>query len=185
MKIYDFVIELKRPSYRFINWTSQLMLLLSIVSFCFVLFQRLSFRPAAIYISLGGVIAWWIYCIVAETKGHLPFYRMGLLIAAAGWYFVPNGGWITLIYLVAALLEKQAKFPQEIAFDKEEIVFNSFPKKRYSWEEMNNVIIKDGIITIDFKNDKLIQKEIQSGATERDEREFNEFCRNRLIGIGL
>jgi hypothetical protein len=88
-----------------------------------------------------------------------------------------------LIYLIASLLEKQAKFPQEIAFGKEEIVFNSFPKKIFLWDELNNVIIKDGIITIDFKSDKLIQKEIQSGSTLRDEQDFNEFCQNRLKAV--
>lgn len=183
MKVYDFVIELKKPSYRFINWISQLMLVLSIMSFSFVLFQGLSLRPLAIYLSLAGVILWWVYCILAERKGNTAFYRIGLLVGSAGWYFVPNGGWITVIYLIAALMEKQAKFPQEIAFDKDGIVFNSFPKKSFQWEELNNVIIKDGIITVDFKNNKLIQKEIQFGAAERDELEFNEFCRIQLTQL--
>ena len=94
-----------------------------------------------------------------------------------------NGKWIGLIFLVAAILEKQAKFPQEIAFDNDEIVFNTFPKKQYSWTDFNNIIIKDGIITIDFKNNKLLQKEIQSGSTAQDEQDFNEFCTNRLHTI--
>jgi hypothetical protein len=101
-------------------------------------------------------------------------------MSAAGWFFIPNGKWMTFVYLIAAILEKQAKFPQEIAFGKEEIVINSFPKQRYSWADLNNVIIKDGIITVDFKNNKLIQKEIQSGSTTQEEKEFNEFCRVSL-----
>jgi hypothetical protein len=180
MKIYEFIIELKRPSYRYINWISQLMYLLSIVVFCMILFQKEAIRPAVLFIVIIGIIIWWIYCIIAEKRNHQPFYRMGLLMAAAGWFFIPNGKWITLIYLVAAILEKQAKFPQEIAFDKEEIVFNSFPKQRYSWAELNNVILRDGIITVDFKSNKLIQKDIQSGSTAKDEKEFNEFCQMRL-----
>lgn len=180
MKVYEFIIELKRPSYRFINWISQLMYLLSIVVFCMILFQKEAARPAVLYISIVGMIAWWIYCLIAERKDHQPFYRLGLLMAAAGWYFIPNGGWITWIYLIAAFLEKQAKFPQEIAFGKDEIVFNSFPKKSYNWSDLNNAIIKDGIITVDFKTNKLIQKEIQSGSTLQDEKDFNEFCQNRL-----
>lgn len=180
MKVYEFIIELKRPSYRLINTVSQLMYLLSIVVFCMILFQREATRPAVLYTAIIGIIAWWIYCIIVERKNHQPFYRLGLLMAAAGWYFIPNGGWITLIYLIAAMLEKQAKFPQEIAFGTEEIVFNSFPKKIFQWEDMNNVIIKDGIITVDFKNNKLLQKEIQSGSTLQDEKDFNEFCANRL-----
>ncbi|OYY22402.1 MAG: hypothetical protein B7Y69_06810, partial [Sphingobacteriia bacterium 35-40-8] len=57
---------------------------------------------------------------------------------------------------------------------------NSFPKKHILWEELNNVVIKDGLLTIDFKNNKLLQKEIQSGSNAKDEQDFNEFCRNKL-----
>ncbi len=181
MKVYDFIIELKRPSYRSINWVSQLLYLISLVVFFMILVQKEATRPYVLYIAIIGIIASWIYCIITEKKDHQPYYIYGLLFAAAGWNFIPNGGgWITLFYLVAALIEKQVKFPQEIAFGKDEIVFNTFPKKIFSWEELNNVIIKDGIITVDFKTNKLIQKEIQSGSSKQDELDFNEFCQNRL-----
>jgi hypothetical protein len=183
MKVYDFIIELKRPSYRSINWISQLMYLISIVVFFMVLIQKESTRPFVHYIAIIGIIATWIYCLIAEKKDRQPYYRLGLFLAAAGWYYIPKGGCIALIYLVAALLEKQVKFPQEIAFGKDEIVINSFPKKVFLWKDLNNVIIKDGIITVDFKSNKLIQKEIQSGSTLQDEKDFNEFCQNRLKGV--
>jgi hypothetical protein len=41
------------------------------------------------------------------------------------------------------------------------------------------VILKDGILTIDFRNDKLIQQEISESINEP---EFNEFCRDSLSG---
>ena len=180
-KTYQFVIELKRPSYKSINWISQLMLLLSLSAFSFVFFQGLV-QPKIIF-SIVGIIAWWAFCFWQSKNGKIVYYRIGLLFACLGWFFVHNGNWISLIFLIAALLEKQAKFPQEIAFDNDEIVFNTFPKKKYNWTDFNNIIIKDGIITIDFKNNKLLQKEIQSGATAQDELDFNEFCTNRLHTI--
>ncbi|MEI8075155.1 MAG: hypothetical protein WCH78_10430 [Bacteroidota bacterium] len=184
MKVYDFIIELKRPSYRKINTISQLMYLLSIIVFSSMLFfQKKDILPAVLYISIIGIIGWWIYCLIAEKKGNFPFYRIGLLFAAAGWFWIPNSNWIFGIYIIAAFLEKQAKFPQEIAFGKDEIVINSFPKKIYQWGELNNAIIKDGIITLDFKNNKLLQKEIQSGSTLQDELDFNEFCKNQLNAV--
>ena len=180
MKVYDFIIELKRPSYRNINTISQFMYLLSIIVFIMILLNKEAAFPSVLYVSLIGMIAWWIYCIMIDRKEQQPYYRIGLLFAAAGWYFIPNYGWMFWIYLIAAFLERQAKFPQEIAFGKDEIVFNSFPKKVYLWGELNNAIIKDGIITVDFQSNKLIHKEIQSGSSLQDERDFNEFCQNRL-----
>ena len=180
-KTYQFVIELKRPNYKSINLISQLMLLLSLAAFTFVYFQGLV-QPKII-ICIIGIIAWWAFCFWQAKNGKIVYYRIGLLFACLGWFFIQNGKWIGIISLIAATLEKQAKFPQEIAFDNDEIVFNTFPKKQYRWTDFNNIIIKDGIITIDFKNNKLLQKEIQSGSTAQDEQDFNEFCSNRLHTI--
>ena len=180
-KTYQFIIELKRPSYISINWISQLMLLLSLAAFTFVFFQGLV-QPKIIF-SIVGIIAWWTFCFWQSKNGKIVYYRIGLLFACLGWFFVHNGNWISLIFLIAAILEKQVKFPQEIAFDNDEIVFNTLPKKKYNWTDFNNIIIKDGIITIDFKNNKLLQKEIQSGANAQDEQDFNEFCNSRLHTI--
>jgi hypothetical protein len=48
------------------------------------------------------------------------------------------------------------------------------------WGEINNALIKDGLITIDQKNNKLFQKEIDSGVSLHVEKEFNDFCRQQI-----
>jgi hypothetical protein len=156
------------------------MLLISLSAFFYVLFQRLVVGNFVIYVSIIGIVAWWGYCLWQINKDHIPYFRIGLFIAALNWSYMPSGKWICAIYLLAGIMEKQAKFPQEVAFDASEMVINSFPKKRYDWSDLTNVVLKDGILTIDFKNNKLVQKEIQSGSNARDEQEFNEFCRNML-----
>jgi hypothetical protein len=84
------------------------------------------------------------------------------------------------LYAIAGLFERQVKFPQEIGFSEKEIAFNTFPKRKLGWKEINNALIKDGIITIDQKNNKLLQKEIDLGVSLQVEKEFNEFCRKQL-----
>jgi hypothetical protein len=49
-----------------------------------------------------------------------------------------------------------------------------------SWDEVNNVILKDGLLTIDFKNNKLFQHIILNSEEDISEKEFNEFCRQQL-----
>jgi hypothetical protein len=90
--------------------------------------------------------------------------------------------WLTAVYVIAAVIEKQVKFPREIAFDEEEVVFNTFPRSHYHWSEFTNVVLKDGLITIDFKNNKLIQKEIDSQVAPQLEQDFNTFCKSRIQG---
>ncbi len=78
------------------------------------------------------------------------------------------------------MLEKQVKFPDEIGFSEETVVINSFPKKKFNWTDIQNVILKDNLLTVDFKNNKLIQKELNEEVSPLIEQEFNEFCRKQL-----
>ncbi len=62
------------------------------------------------------------------------------------------------------------------------IRYPSFPTKKIEWSSLNNLLLKDQILTIDFKNNKLIQTYID--AEQKDvsvnEKEFNDFCRQQL-----
>ena len=59
--------------------------------------------------------------------------------------------------------------------------FNTLIKKKYSWKDIDNVVLKDGLLTIDFKNNKLFQKEIDGEDKEADEEEFNNWVRGKLL----
>ena len=181
MKVYDFIIVFKSPNYKWVDRVSQLMIILAIAVFTFSLsIATFNLGSAFLIFLILAMIAQLIYINKKQKKGGVPLFRIGIFAGAIGWYMQPGGKWIALIYLVAALLEKQVKFPQEVAFDEVEIVFNSFPKKIYSWSDIANIFFKDGMITIDFRNNKLIQKEIESQTSALEEQEFNEFCGSML-----
>jgi len=63
--------------------------------------------------------------------------------------------------------------------DRESIVYPSFPKRIILWNELQNIVLKDGILTIDFRNNKLIQQDLDEEVTV-NEKEFNEFCKQQL-----
>jgi hypothetical protein len=57
-----------------------------------------------------------------------------------------------------------------------------FPKK-INWNELNNVVIKDDLLTIDFKNNTLFQAytdDEEDDEYEVGDDEFNAYCRERL-----
>lgn len=53
-------------------------------------------------------------------------------------------------------------------------------QKEVNWDEVNNVILKDGLLTIDFKNNKLFQHIILNSDEDISEKEFNDFCEEQL-----
>jgi hypothetical protein len=189
MKLQDYIIELKKPSYLIADLVSRLMLMIAIAVFGYAVFLVRSINWYTIVMSLLviGMIASWIQCTVKHKRGEIPYYRLGLLLATIGWVIAQRHGgplWIPILYAVATLAEKQVKFPQEIAFNEDGVIINTIPKREYAWSALSNVVLKDNILTVDFKNNKLIQKEIESSASVKEEQEFNEFCRNMLNAKG-
>lgn len=69
-----------------------------------------------------------------------------------------------------------------VYINPKEIIYPSFPKKHLAWMDLNNMVLKDGILTIDFKNNRVAQSEVINGENDYDidEKEFNDFCRLQL-----
>lgn len=176
--VYDYLVTLKKPDYRVADQVSQLMYIFALIVFGLYYYHYPKSGAAYLYFSTGIILS-WIYSIVKKSTGRQAFFRLGLIIGAAGWFIGPQRNiWMGLLYTIAGLLEKQVKLPKEIGFSENEISFNTFPKKALKWNEINNALIKDGLITIDLKNNKLFQKEIEGYVTADLEKEFNDFCKH-------
>jgi hypothetical protein len=67
-----------------------------------------------------------------------------------------------------------------VSINERQVIYPSFPKKIIDWQDLSNLIIKDGLLTIDFKNNKIIQQQIADISSTIDEKEFNDFCRQQL-----
>lgn len=183
--VYDYLITLKKPDYRFVDQVSQLMYIFALLTFGYFYYHHP--RAGAVYLFIGaGIFLFWIYTILKKRKKGEAFFRLGLFICAVGWVVGPERNmWMAILYAAAGLLEKQVKFPAEIGFSDTEISFNTIPRKVLQWNEIKNVVIKDGLITIHQKNNKLTQKEIEGYVTADIEREFNDFCRRRIDAANL
>lgn len=182
-KEYDFIVSLKRADYRPLNIISVLMCVLAVSVSVFGLIYTGS-SANSFYLALllnCFIVIFLIYSFFTRKKDVAIVFRWALTASAILWFLPPqNKLLIALLYIVASFIERQLKQPQEVGFDKEEIVINSFPSKKYSWQEINNVILKDNMLTIDSKNNKILQKETDSDVSCETEKEFNAFCLERL-----
>lgn len=175
--VYPYIITLKNESSRYVNVIGFLLSFGSAVLFL----REMVLRQQVIVPYLAGIIfvvllvAWSWYISVRKEKEM--YYSKALLIAGLVWTKMPYMQWLIAVFAVLALLEYQAKLAPEIGFSSDHIVFNGLFKKKYRWSDIENVILKDGLLTIDFKNNKLFQKEIDSGDNEASEPEFNEWVK--------
>jgi hypothetical protein len=174
--VYDYLITLKKRDYRMADQISQLLYVFALLTFGY--FYYYHSKTGAVYLFIGaGVFLSWAYSIIKKNKKGEALFRLGLFICALGWVLGPERNvWMALLYAIAGLLEKQVKFPAEIGFAENEVSFNTLPRKVLQWSEIKNIIIKDGLITIDQKNNTLYQKEIEGYVTADIEKEFNDFA---------
>lgn len=187
VKAYDYIVECKQPDYKLVNMVSQIMLFLSVIAFgSSPHMYPITFKAVYLYMVMTGILLFLVFNNRKQRKGIEVNYRSALSLAALGWIAQPGDWkWVAAVFIVASILERQVKFPVEYAFDKNQVVFNSLPRKYYAWSDLNNVVLKDGLLTIDLRSNKLIQKEVKSeGLTDTLQRDFNEFCRAMIAEKG-
>ncbi len=192
MSQYNYVITIKQPDYKTTDAISLLMLTLALAMFGYVARANWSSRvyhnAAILYVVLDGIIiAWCLYSLAFAKKiKRIPYYRIALATAAVGWFTEPlSNYWLGVLYIIAALIERQVKVPTEIGADAAGITFNSFPATMHVWQNITNVVLKDNILTIDYKSNKFFQKEIETDVSEALEKEFNAYCGEQLNRTAL
>jgi hypothetical protein len=87
---------------------------------------------------------------------------------------------IAIMPILFSFLSRIAGRKLEVTIHRDRIAYPSFPLRNIMWADISNVILKDGILTIDLKNNKLIQQSIDEQQSRINEKEFNDFCNQQL-----
>jgi hypothetical protein len=185
---YQYVVILKKTGQRATELLSALLCLFSALTFFYVaLFHGTygAWLPMAVatLLLIGlGIVRW---SFRRRQRPDKPRYRYLLLLAALGWMSFTPAPWVGAFFIILTFLEYQTKRPLEIGFDHDRVVINTLIKQQFDWAAFNNVILKDGLLTLDFKSNRLIQKEVTEDDEDddADEEEFNAYCRSRLAAV--
>jgi hypothetical protein len=174
--VYQFTLQQeKQSSYQRIEL---LVVVLHLITF---IVYALTKFPGNIIAPILGVVAASIYLLLyyLHTKKdrrsnllELPIYLFALFWLQEGIYLM------SLLVFVFSCFATIFKKKITILADNTHIVYNSFPKKTFGWQSLNNVVLKDGMLTIDFKSNKIIQQLIEE--KHFDETAFNQFCAQQL-----
>lgn len=121
------------------------------------------------------------FCIWIFTKKNRDFHIRSMtattLISSSAWFLLgENIAGLALILLSIMAFKVLKKLM--IVFDKNGITYPSFPEKTFKWSEAENVQLKDNVLTIDLKNNQLMQFTIKEKENpELDEKAFNSFVK--------
>ena len=178
--VYQYVVTLKNQNNRYIDILGLLLSIFSVICFTWELIHSGNVSLAYLIGSVAvlGFIAW---NLTQTAKKRKVYYSRALLIAALVWMKMPYFQWLVFVFIILALLEYQAKYAIEIGFSDNEIVFNSLFKRRYHWKQFSNIVLKDGLLTLDFTNNRILQREVDDDdEDDASEEEFNQYCSNQL-----
>lgn len=177
-ELFQYILILKKENPENINYISFLLCFISWIFFLYYTYAYGSFSSILVWANwlIPVVLIWTIR--VKKKISKPTTYKHPLFVTGLLWLFVPGMRWIALLFILFILFDHQSRHPLEIGVSDERIVINTFFRKRYEWNAFSNVVLKDGLLTLDFKNNKMLQREIIKH--DVNESEFNDFCREQL-----
>lgn len=186
--VFDYVVILRNTSRRSIDVINTLLAFMAIIFLGYKITLFGFFNLYSVYSLVLLVILLLIGYAIAYFRKK-KFLRPALVLYLLGWFIIlgiktfPFEILFGIVLVILFYLEEKAKSNLEIGFSPQFIFFDNLLKKKYQWTEFNNIILKDNILTLDFKNNRVYQRETIDEDSDCDEDEFNQFCREQLIRV--
>lgn len=180
-KVYDYVVVLKNPHKKTIEQTGWLLSALAILPYAVAVYSALEKSMLVVFLLL--LLLLLISNIIDSQKKKKVRFSGLLLVSGIGLLFFSSIGLIGLLYVVAAAAEKYFSRNNEIGFSETSIHIRSLFSKKTSWSLLNNVLIKDGLLTMDYKNNTIFQAYTDDEDNDEyvvEDDEFNTYCKNQF-----
>ncbi len=176
-KVDKFVIVLRNDRIRNYIRLGYVITAINLVPFILFLFFKES-RIAGLTGLLAAIIYFLIrYFIVKKRQAQYYLDENIFFILAAAWLLQSNV--MAVLILATGILFKISLQQWRFVFSENFVLKDFFPRKKIEWSTLQTVILKDGILTLDFNNDRLLQAPVEASNTEEED-EFNEFAREML-----
>ncbi len=178
---YSFTLkDNNQKAYKLFTW---FLFFLHIAAAMFVLNTTDNKVRISMYILLGfyAVLSTLYYFYRKHSKALETFSLVMALLYAHFWF--QNAGVMAVIifaaaYIIVSMVKGKST---SVLFTNEGVhLTRVFKTVIFPWAAMENVILKDNLLTIDFKTNKIIQVEIVEGSKMVDETEFNQFCNMQM-----
>ena len=178
---YSFTLkDNNQRAYRLFTW---FLFFLHIAAAMFTLNTDDNKIKITIYILLGFyAIIGTVYYLYRKNSKALEIFSLIMALLYANFWFQQVDIFamfaFAAVYIIVTVVKEKTT---TVLFLTEGVnLTRVFKTVIFPWSEMENVILKDNLLTIDFKTNKIIQVEILETERMVDEAEFNLFCTQQM-----
>jgi hypothetical protein len=144
-----------------------------------------SFTSIMISGFIGATIAPILLWIFSKKNKDFQLRSMiaSTLISSVVWFLIGNV-LVGISLILLSLLAFKTIRKLMVVFDDSGILYPTFPVKKFNWNEVDNLMLKADVLTIDLKNNQLLQFTIhESENPELDADAFNKFATEKLLKV--
>jgi hypothetical protein len=161
------------------NRISYIIFLINILSLFYVAMIA-NARQVKLYAIVGsGLALLWIvlnmlryYSLTQKRMRFTPGYLFLFFVwFQIGFYSVAAA------LVLLAFLDYFSRRKMEVVIDAEAIRYPSLPPKIIAWDDVENMVMKDGLLTINLVNDKMLQAEVAEEWLHAEEEAFTAFAK--------
>jgi hypothetical protein len=181
--MHTFLLAVRNEKVRLYEHFAAFLLLLNGVAISLLLFTKefqTTFR-LSFCITVIVLIILSLYFLLSNRAhpSRVIILALAFLSAAASWILF-SYWWAGVLLLLFFGLYRVSVRKFEILVQSSGIIYPSFPKQRIGWNEIDNIMLRDGLFTLDCSNNRIFQHLVDETLTPVNEQEFNEFCNRQL-----
>lgn len=164
----------KATSYKLVTF---IIAMINLAAFVYLLLQG-----GKQLLATGGIVI-SVLCLAMCFKKNKtivpPLMTAEAAFGALSMFWIASGNVLPgLLMLIVAVLGFYTNRRAAIKFNQEGIWYPSVPAKLFPWNLVDFVMLRDGILTIELKDNRVFQFTLPvQEAAAHDEQQFNGFCR--------
>lgn len=179
----QFVFTLKDNNQKAFNTFFWFLYFLHLVAASVIIINSGNARQKTFALTIFTII---LFCTAIfyflKNKFRVFNYQL-LMFALMITFWLLQLAWLPAAVVIAVIIFalKILKVKNTAVFTAENVIIKrSLFKKIYAWPVIDNVVLKDGLLSVDLKSNQLIQLEPISINPAVTEQQFNQYCQQNL-----
>lgn len=156
---FYFRFIIKNEKYKLYRRIAAFIFLLLALAFFYASMSAVSSFQRFLLILVGSLLFInTLYAFFSKNESDRSYIGL-YLIAAMVWFTEIGGLFPPLILIVLMVLQLLAQTRISLSVSREGVILKSYSENEYTWNEIENMVLRDGLLTVNLSNNKMIQLE--------------------------